>query len=58
MKAEFLTPVVTIFDEEGNLDKEGNKVYDHLIDGGVDGLVIMGSTGEFFNMSMDMQKNL
>ncbi len=25
MKAEFLTPVVTIFDEEGNLDKEGNK---------------------------------
>ena len=42
MKAEFLTPVVTIFDEEGNLDKEGNKkVYDHLIDGGVDGLVIM-----------------
>ena len=59
MKAEFLTPVVTIFDEEGNLDKEGNKkVYDHLIDGGVDGLVIMGSTGEFFNMSMDMQKEL
>lgn len=59
MKAEFLTPVVTIFDEEGNLDKEGNKkVYDYLIDGGVDGLVIMGSTGEFFNMSMDMQKEL
>ena len=29
MKAEFLTPVVTIFDEEGNLDKEGNKFYVH-----------------------------
>lgn len=59
MKAQFLTPVVTIFDETGKLDIEGNKkVYDHLMDGGVDGLVIMGSTGEFFNMTMDMQKEL
>ena len=59
MKAQFLTPVVTVFDECGKLDIEGNKkVYDHLINGGVDGLVIMGSTGEFFNMTMDMQKEL
>ncbi len=59
MKAKFLTPVVTIFDETGKLDIQGNKkVYDHLINGGVDGLVIMGSTGEFFNMTMDMQKEL
>lgn len=55
MKVEFLILVVIIFDEEGNLDKEGNKkVYDYFIDGGVDGLVIMGSIGEFFNMFMDM----
>ena len=41
-KANFLTPVVTAFDENGNLDIQGNKnVWDHLIKGGVDGLVIM-----------------
>lgn len=59
MKAQFLTPVVTIFDEKGNLDREENKkVYDHLINNGIDGIVVMGSTGEFFNMTMDMQKEL
>ncbi|NYE09413.1 4-hydroxy-tetrahydrodipicolinate synthase [Bacillus niacini] len=47
-KAQFLTPVVTAFDSEGNLDHQANKnIYDFLINGGVDGLVIMGSTGEF-----------
>ena len=58
-KALFLTPVVTCFDENGNLDIKGNKnVYDHLIKGGVDGLVIMGSTGEFFSMSTEQKKEL
>lgn len=59
MKAQFLTPVITVFDEYGRLDIEGNKkVYDHLINGGIDGIVVMGSTGEFFNMSVEMQKEL
>jgi len=59
MKAQFLTPSITVFDAEGNLDAAGNRaVYEHLIAGGVDGIVVMGSTGEFPAMSMDMQKEL
>ena len=59
MKAQYLTPVVTVLKEDGTPDLEGNKrVYDHLIKGGVSGLVIMGSTGEFFSMTMEDQKQL
>lgn len=58
-KSMFLTPVVTAFDAEGNLDIESNKnIWEYLIKGGVDGLVIMGSTGEFFSMTMEQKKQL
>ncbi|MEH7072843.1 dihydrodipicolinate synthase family protein [Neobacillus drentensis] len=58
-KAQFLTPVVTAFDAEGNVDQQANKdIYDYLINGGVDGLVIMGSTGEFFAMEDTQKKEL
>ncbi|MDO4329758.1 MAG: dihydrodipicolinate synthase family protein [Lachnospiraceae bacterium] len=58
-KAMFLTPVVTAFDAEGNLDIPANKrVYEHLMKGGVDGLVVMGSTGEFFAMTTQQKKDL
>lgn len=54
--AHIFTPVVTAFDEHGNIDIQANKnIFDHLINGGVDGLVIMGSSGEFFSMT-DVQK--
>lgn len=59
MNARFLTPVVTLFHENGKLDIQSNKnVYDHLIKGGIDGIVVMGSTGEFFNMPLAQQKEL
>lgn len=58
-KVKFYTPVITAFDETGNLDIEGNKnVFDHLIAGGVDGVVVMGSTGEFFSMTDQQKKDL
>jgi len=58
-KANFFTPVVTAFDSTGNLDIQANKnIYDNLIKGGVDGLVVMGSTGEFFTMTTDQKKQL
>ncbi|MGG0737287.1 dihydrodipicolinate synthase family protein [Niallia taxi] len=58
-EAQFLTPVVTAFDVEGNLDKQANKnIYDFLINGGIDGLVIMGSTGEFFSMQYSQKLEL
>lgn len=58
-KAKFLTPVITAFDADGNLDVQANKnVYDYLINAGIDGLVIMGSTGEFYAMSTEQKKEL
>ena len=58
-KISWMTPVVTVFHEDGTLDVEGNKaVYEHLIKGGVDGIVVMGSTGEFFSMPMEQKKEL
>lgn len=58
-KAQFLTPVVTCFNENGQLDQQANEaVYEHVITGGIDGLVVMGSTGEFFAMPMEQKKKL
>lgn len=55
-KPLFFTPIVTAFDKERKLDIEGNKnVIDHVVNAGVDGIVVMGSTGEFFAMP-DAQK--
>lgn len=58
-KAKFITPVVTAFDSNGNLDVQANKnIYDHLINAGIDGMLIMGSAGEFYAMSMEQRKRL
>jgi len=48
------TPVLTSFDEEGKIDYEAWKaVLDKQINAGVHGLIIGGSTGEFYAMSKD-----
>ena len=53
MNAKWITPVVTAFDAEGHVDLEANKrIYEHLIQGGMDGILILGSIGEFFAISM------
>lgn len=58
-KAEILTPVVTAFDAKGNIDVTANqKIYEYLIGKGIDGLVVMGSTGEFFSMTKEQKKQL
>ncbi|MDR2353325.1 MAG: dihydrodipicolinate synthase family protein [Deltaproteobacteria bacterium] len=59
MKSKFLSPAVTIFDCKGRPDKEENhSLYQHLKNGGVSGFVIMGSTGEFYSLSMEESMNL
>lgn len=59
MKVNFYTPVVTAFDENGELDLQGNKnIYDHLIGGGIEGLLILGSSGEFYALRKDQRKAL
>lgn len=58
-KTQFFTPVVTCFNENGQLDKQANEaVYEHVVSGGIDGLVVMGSTGEFYSMPMEQKKQL
>ena len=58
-RARFLTPIVTAFDAEGNLDIKANRrIYDTQIEGGIEGIVVMGSTGEFFSMTTEQKKEL
>ena len=40
MKAQFITPVITAFDKDLNIDIEANKnIWDFVIEGGVDGII-------------------
>ncbi|WP_434779433.1 dihydrodipicolinate synthase family protein [Neisseria sp. Ec49-e6-T10] len=49
-------PVPTILDEKGNLDKKGmGKLIDKLIDEGVNGMLFLGSGGEFCHMPKEMR---
>lgn len=54
MKTEFITPAITIFDKNGKVDMQGNrKFYDFLFEKGMDGILVMGSIGEFFSMTTE-----
>ncbi|HWR39482.1 MAG TPA: 4-hydroxy-tetrahydrodipicolinate synthase [Patescibacteria group bacterium] len=47
-----LSPMITVLDQNGKLDFVGNKkVIDRLIDQGINGILFMGSIGEFFALS-------
>lgn len=59
MNLKIYTPAVTIFNENEELDFEGNKeIIEHLIEGGVDGIAPLGSTGEFTTLTLDEKKEL
>ena len=59
MNAKYITPAVTCLKEDGSIDfEETGKVYEHLIAGGVDGILLLGSIGEFFALTMDQKKEL
>lgn len=52
-----ITPVVTIFDQQGKIDFEANKeLLNYLIESGVDGILLFGSIGEFFSISLEEKK--
>lgn len=57
--AKYITPAVTPLNADGTLDVQGCRdLYDHLIAGGVDGILVLGSIGEFFALSMELKKQL
>lgn len=58
MKVKIYTPAVTIFNKDGSIDFNGNlQVMEHLIHGGVDGIVPLGSTGEYPTLSLQAKKD-
>lgn len=53
-----IPPVVTLLDENGTIDVEKNKdMLDKIIDGGVHGLVLFGSSGEFPHFTLQEKKD-
>lgn len=51
---KIITPVITVLDQNEKPDYEGNKkVIDHLVRGGVDGILVLGSAGEFPNLTVE-----
>lgn len=53
-----ITPVITVLDKNGNQDFVGQKkVIERLIANKVNGILIMGSIGEFFALTMQEKKD-
>lgn len=54
-----LTALATPFDDDERIDVDAlGRIVDHSIDGGVDGVVAGGSTGEFAALSSDERRHL
>jgi len=52
-----IPPIVTPVDENENVDEKGLiRVIDHVLDGGVHGVFVMGSNGEFYAMDEENQR--
>ncbi|MFW6267483.1 MAG: dihydrodipicolinate synthase family protein, partial [Halanaerobium sp.] len=54
-----ITPTITIFDQDENIDFSAlEKHIENLISGGVNGILFLGSIGEFFAMTVQEKKKL
>ncbi len=52
-----IPPIITPVDEQENVDEQGLKnVIDYVIDGGVHGIFVLGSNGEFYAFDFENQK--
>ena len=55
----YITPAVTPLLPDGGIDFSScESLYRHLVAGGMNGILIMGSIGEFFGLTMDQKKEL
>ncbi|MCM1036797.1 MAG: dihydrodipicolinate synthase family protein [Bacteroides sp.] len=54
-----VTPMVTPFTASGDIDRDAlARLIDHLVEGGVAGIFLMGTTGEGASMTVQMQREL
>lgn len=52
MKAEYFCPVLTLFKKNGEIDYDNmHQLYDSLIHAGLDGIIVLGSSGEFYSLT-------
>lgn len=52
-----IPPIITPVDKNENVDEEGLKrIIDYVLDGGVHGIFVMGSNGEFYAFDFENQK--
>lgn len=52
-----IPPIITPFDKDENVDEEGLKaVIDYVLEGGVHGVFVLGSNGEFYALDDENQK--
>lgn len=59
MQAQYICPALTILDEKGQIDKEGNsRLYEHLLRQDISGILVLGSAGEFFGLSQAQRREL
>lgn len=59
MKADYLVPVVTILTDDLKIDEAANiKLWNNVINNGLDGIVLLGSTGEFSQLTFEQRKQL
>lgn len=59
MNAAYLTPAITLFREDGTLDLESQeRLFNHLIAQGIDGILVEGSSSEFFAMPMEQRREM
>lgn len=56
-KYEIIVPALTIFNDDETIDYKGNKdVIDYFINTGMDGILALGSSGEFTKLSINEKK--
>lgn len=59
MNASYICPAITMFNEDGTLDLTSQAaLYENLIKNNIDGVLVEGSIGEFFAMSLEQRKTL
>lgn len=59
MNAAYIAPAITLFRQDGSIDFENQeKLFDNLIEKGIDGILVQGSSSEFFAMSMDQRRKM